>query len=148
MCLPDTVGLPFALEAQLCFICSLITLCGPICGLHTLLSMEVLFLLDLQNFLSLQLATSLVLCMKGTKGGAEHPVCREGCHGIAKLLGVKAAGSTAKIALAIWESQKRLFYFDSHMELAPWPEFCYVSTCVLGHVRCAATGSINLALVN
>lgn len=41
MCLPDNVGLPFTLEAQVCFICSLITLCGPVCGLHALLSMEV-----------------------------------------------------------------------------------------------------------
>lgn len=31
MCLPESVGLPFALEAQVCFICSLIMLCGPVC---------------------------------------------------------------------------------------------------------------------
>lgn len=39
--------------------------------------------------------------------------------GMQKLLGVKAAGSTAKMALAIWEPQKRVFFLDSHMELAP-----------------------------
>lgn len=39
--------------------------------------------------------------------------------GVQKLLGVKVEGSTAKIALAIWESQKRLFFLDYHMELAP-----------------------------
>lgn len=79
-----------------------------------------LFLLDLQNFLSLQLATGLLLCRRKTEERAEHIQCGERvAMGMQKLLGVKAAGSTAKMALAIWEPQKRVFFLDSHMELAP-----------------------------
>lgn len=80
---------------------------------------RLLFLLGLQTFLSLQLATGLLLGMKKTEGRAEHPACRESCNGYAKAAGVKAAGSTAKMALTIRESQKRLFLLDSHPDLAP-----------------------------
>lgn len=75
---------------------------------------RLLFLLDLQSFLSLQLAASLLLDIKKTEGRAEHPVCREGCNGGAKAAGGEGCRDTAKIALAVWESQQRLFFLDSH----------------------------------
>jgi len=60
-----------------------------------------LFLLDLQNFLSLQLVTSLLLWDWKTECRAELPGCGSGSMGLQKLLWVKGAGSTAKLVVPI-----------------------------------------------